>query len=95
MINPTDPNPNAPIDPNAAHLQPKITDRGFKHLPSIDNQRGDTVRVYESSNALERCIWLNVNGSPNSSTIQLTDDQAAMLMEQITFLFDHHYQNED
>lgn len=72
-----------------------ITDRGFKHLPPIFNQRGDNVRVYESSNAMKRCIWLNVTGlHRRHETIQLTDNEAIALIEQITFLFENHYQNE-
>ncbi len=79
------------------HLEPTITSRGFKHLPPIVNRQGDTVRVYESSNALERCIWLRIEGGHRhpDGVIQLTDGQAADLLEQIEFLFKHHYQNED
>jgi hypothetical protein len=44
-----------------AHLIPRITNRGFKHLPGLPSTYvGGQVRLYESSAALEPCMWILV-----------------------------------
>ncbi len=43
--------------------EPTISDRGFKHWDPIQVDRGDVVRVYESSAARDvPCLWLAVEG---------------------------------
>lgn len=84
------------------HLIPTITDRGFKHLPEIPSTYpGGTIRTYESSAAMQPCIWVaavapeNLNhpdGPQMSAPIHLTIENALRLADQIQFLARNHYQ---
>jgi hypothetical protein len=77
-----------------AHLQPKITDRGFKHMPEIPGTYDATsVRVYESSAAAGPHIWLAAQGRNATDGIHLTLESAAHLWEQLEYLINNHYQN--
>lgn len=80
-----------------AHLVPEVTNRWFKHLPVIDHTRPGHVKVYESSAADQPCIWLNVAGgsAEGAGHAHLTLDQARKIADQLNWLADHHYQNED
>ncbi|MGE5827592.1 MAG: hypothetical protein ACM30G_04410 [Micromonosporaceae bacterium] len=89
------------------HLSYTKTDRGFKHLPAIPGTHGERpagrVRVYESSAASDRYVWLSVeqpadrnhpeNGQVVEATIHMRLEDAVKLAEQIGWLAEHHYQN--
>lgn len=68
----------------------KITtsDRGFDACEPIITRWGGKIRVYESSNAMEPCIWLNVD----PAIIQLTLREAQTLAIQLQQLVRDHYQ---
>lgn len=75
------------------------TDRGFKHLDPIPDQYGGEVKVYESSAAMQPCIWLAVTQSKQITTgekgeahAHLTIKQAKALRKQIGWLLKNHYQ---
>lgn len=83
-----------------SHLDVTITERGFKHLPPIASTYGGHVRAYESSAALEPHVWLTsvapVNlsdptGPTAEAPLHLTLDAARRLIEQLTYLVEHHY----
>lgn len=69
-----------------AHLRYKMSDRGFKAMPSIRGPRG-FVEVTESSLAEGPHLWVEAEG-------QLTLDEATHLRDQLDFLIEHHYQQE-
>jgi hypothetical protein len=84
------------------HLDVTTSDRGFDCLPPIaSTYPGGSVRVYESSAALESCIWLAAtapvdlnepDGPAHTSPIHLTVEDALKLAEQIQLLVRNHYQ---
>lgn len=79
------------------HLTPKMTDRGFMHMPPIESTyEGHEARVYESSAAIGPHIWLSVGPGRNSETagyaVHLTLEDAVRLAEQIMYLAKNHYQ---
>lgn len=85
------------------HLQPIITDRGFRHMPPIIDEHGTSVRVYESSAADDAYAWLMITGGGDgggkqhddhntSVTAHLTLPELLRLGEQIEWIREHHYQ---
>ena len=81
------------------HLEPVKTDRGFSHLPPIIDERGTSVRVYESSAASNAYVWLMITGGDRqdsdcnpSVTAHLTLTELHELGEQIEWMKQHHYQ---
>lgn len=82
-------------------LEPRITDRGFKHFDEVPSEYGGGVRTYESSMAEYPCLWvmvkqpadLNRRDSPQIEAVaHLTLENAALLRDQLTHLIDNHYQ---
>lgn len=89
---------------NKKHLIVKTSDRGFDCLPEIPSEYGGQVRVYESSTATQPCIWLmaeapvNLNeptGAMLEAPIHLTVKNAKKLAQQLMFLVENHYQNDN
>lgn len=82
-----------------------FSERGFKHLEPIETTRHETVRVYESSAAMEPHIWLRITVElapdgysyvdPGVGHAHLTLDQAKQLQDQLAYLIEHHYQVEE
>lgn len=86
-----------PTPDPTAHLRPRITDRGFKHMPKITGMDGygGKVVVYESSGATPG-IWLSVETSPSEGTVVLLPlTRARQLAEQIRYLEEHHFSKEE
>jgi hypothetical protein len=86
-----------------SHLEPTSNDRGFKSLPSIAATHGDSMEVYESSNAEGPHLWLKVrgthenggaNGEQVATAVQLTAESAQQLAQQLAWLLEHHYQGD-
>lgn len=77
-----------------AHLEPTITDRGFKWMPAIDGTHHGRVVVYESSNASSPHVWLKASdeGIGESKSVHLPLAAASQLAEQIQYLAANHYQ---
>lgn len=85
-----------------AHLTPNITGRGFKHMPAVEADPGETVRAYESSAAFRGPhVWLSITSpanrnEPGGVAVQafahMHIDKARELAEQLLFLCDNHYQ---
>lgn len=82
------------------HLEPILSQRGFKHLPSIPSVFGGGVRVYESSSAEGPRIWLNATcpedlNNPEGPQVQVVEHLSAhdakRLAEQIMWLLENHY----
>ena len=78
------------------HLTPKLTDRGFGHLPPIQGAYGGNVAVYESSAASGPHIWLcatpaEIEANPDV-TVHLSLESAEHLRDQLTWLIENHYQ---
>ena len=72
-----------------------ITDRGFKHLRSIDSVRGEnTVRAFESSNSEAPYLWICIEGKAEDERqmAQLTIENAKRFAEGILWLVENHYQ---
>lgn len=87
-----------------AHMQATITSRGFVHMPPISCAYGGDVRVYESSAASAPHIWVlarqlsDMNDDRSElieSAVHLTLESAQQLRDQLNYLIDNHYQNED
>lgn len=85
------------------HLEPIISERGFKRLPSIPSSYGGEITVYESSNAMGPHVWVrfvtpvNLNdpqGVTEEGIAHLPLDEAAKLRDQLDYLITHHYQLE-
>lgn len=82
------------------HLRVHTTGRGFDHLPEIPATYGGTVKTYESSAAMEPCLWIKIfepdnmepSKPPAEAYAHLTVDNAVKLAEQILYLAKHHYQ---
>lgn len=71
------------------HLKATLTDRGFTHMPPLTPYSGaDELRVYESSNAEEPCVWLLIDGH----AVQLPVGIAWQLADQLRDLVVGHYQ---
>lgn len=73
------------------------TDRGFKHPAPIAAQWGGQVKVIESSNAMEACLWLIVSSQLSTAPgkVELTLAQAEILVETLRWTIDNHYQQGD
>lgn len=86
-----------PTDTELSHLVPRVTDRGFKHLPAIDGAYGGTVRVYESSAADAPHVWLGAvcDDAPTHPktevVLHLTAGDAVRLAEQLRYLVVNHH----
>lgn len=80
------------------HLDRVTTSRGFDHMPMLTNERGVSVRVYESSNAEGPHLWLALALGEDSfggtTAIQLEATQAWQLAEQLSYLVANHYQGD-
>ena len=77
------------------HLVPVLSDRGFQHLPAVQDTYSGKIRVYEASTAFSPHIWLDIAGGAlddNAGTAHLTIDQARQIADQLNWLADHHYQ---
>lgn len=83
------------------HLVPRVTDRGFAHLPPLpasydDRLCGGSVRAYQSSAATsEPSVWLRVDqptdrNDPRSpteeATIHLSANTVRKLIDQLAWL---------
>lgn len=80
---------------DVAHLEPVWSDRGFKHMPEIEDSQGRTVQVYESSRADAPHVWLSVgNNDTPDAFVGLTLEEAGHLRDQLTYLIATHYQLE-
>lgn len=94
----TTPELDADGRPFEPHLIPRVTDRGFLHMPNIPGtyvHRREYVRVYESSAAVEACIWIMVSSTAmteNGMSVHLTLEEATHLRDQLTYLIENHYQ---
>lgn len=78
-----------------AHLEPIWTDRGFKHMPEIEDRYGTTVQVIESSAATAPHIYLFLEPCGlDSVAAHLTLEDAAKLRDQLDYLIRNHYQLE-
>lgn len=79
----------------ASHLVPQITDRGFKHMPTLaDAFEPDAVRLLEASTAVGPHLWLRVKDPAEPGqhpVVLLSAEQAWKLKEQIEWLLEHHY----
>lgn len=87
------------------HLRPRVTDRGFMHLPPIVAVHGGrpagTVRVYESSAAGDPAVWIAVeqpadrnhpeNGLTREAVVHMPLDRAVQFAEQIMWLASNHF----
>lgn len=75
------------------HLEPTMTDRGFAHLPELNDRQGGNVGVCESSAASEPCVWLTTESADGQEkvTLHLPAAQAWRLAEQIVTVVRNHY----
>lgn len=89
-------------------IEYETSDRGFKRLAPIPGARYGHVRIYESSNAAEACVWVKVaqpedlNRWPRSNTdpqieamTELPLEGIDQLIEQLQWIRRNHYQAED
>lgn len=90
------------------HLEPVVTDRGFRHMPPITDGYGSSVHVYESSAADGPHVWMKIrtddsyenrgtwHGSSKKDHAELcahlTLDDLVKLGEQIEWFKKNHYQ---
>ena len=77
------------------HLAPKMTNRGFMHMPEVESTYKDsTVRVYESSAAMGPHVWIMAAepGKDKDVAVHLTLEDAIKFAEQIQYLAKNHYQ---
>ncbi len=90
---------------NKEYLVPKVTDRGFNHMPEIKSVYGGHIRVYEASTATEPRIWATIVCPKNlnepdgemveDAVVLLPLEEALHLAEQIQFLAKNHYHLDD
>lgn len=73
-------------------MSAELSDRGFKHWPSVWSRRGEEVRIYESSAAEEPHLWLAVYSGDQHGTAHLTLDQALIVADLLTAAVQNHYQ---
>lgn len=81
-----------------------VSDRGFRHYEPIRTDYGHEVRVYESSAAMEPCLWLALELTdeaaadahsgiaPEAATAHLTIGQATAVRDALSAAIDGHYQ---
>ena len=83
------------------HMRPVLTNRGFKHMPTLSLAYDGRVAVYEASGAKEPQVWLNGvmkkhPGDPRSEKISVSLlfplDEVDKLIDQLRWLRDNHYQ---
>lgn len=65
----------------------KLSDRGFKFYKPVKN-----ISVYESSNAMEPCLW--INNELGGDSMQLTSYEALELAMTLIEAVQNHYQLE-
>jgi hypothetical protein len=82
-------------------MRPSLTNRGFKHMPPFEVGYGGRLAVYESSTADAPHVWINAvmkkhPGDPRSEKISVSMhlqlDDVDMLIDQLLWLRDNHYQ---
>lgn len=81
----------------------RYSSRGFKQMEPIMTDYGHEVRVFESSNAKGPCIWLAIERSTTSPTMDdteprsahLTLEDAKLIRDQLDWLIHNHYQVQD
>ena len=87
------------------HLRPlpDLSGRGFTHLPEIPSNYGGHIRAYESSAASSPHLWVRIecpenpnapDGPTREAVVHLTLDNARRLAEQLVYLVDTHYLEE-
>lgn len=59
------------------HLIPRVTDRGFRHMPEVWDDRRGRLRLFESSAADEGHIWLAVDEPGAAQDHHLADQVGA------------------
>ena len=70
-----------------------ISDRGFAYPTAIETEMESEVAVYDSSSAMEDCIWLKVKESPyldapTISTVELSFEQVRDLIGKLSWLME-------
>src|SRR4051812_5026736 len=78
---------------NLPHLTVTQTERGFAHLPPLEDTSGRGFSVYESSAAEEPCVWLNVSGE-GKTYLHLDAETAWKLADQLRHAVRNHYQGD-
>lgn len=82
------------------HLEYTTTERGFDHMPELPGIYGGTVKVYESSSAMQPCVWLSAtvpanrdkpDGASFETTVHLSAEDAWKLADQLRALVRNHY----
>lgn len=78
------------------HLQARLSERGFTQMPRIwIDDRGASVRVFESSAAEGPHVWLAItNHRLAEAFVHLSTEQAVQVAEQLQYLVDNHYQGD-
>ena len=82
-------------------MEVTITDRGFKHTEPMVLERGEVIRVYESSAAFYPAIWLHVSSEgvygegKEVAVAHLTLDDVDELIERLQYLKENHYHFEE
>lgn len=79
--------------------EPKISDRGFASFPPINDLSGSvSVKVFESSNAVDAAVWLGFEADPSfdapggaSVAAQLSLEQCELVRDQLTWFLTSHY----
>lgn len=85
------------------------SERGFKFLPALEDDRGTRIEVYESSAAATPHVWLRLAGTwlqlkdggvsikkveDVDLTAHLSFELVDTLIEQLSWIRKHHYQEE-
>jgi hypothetical protein len=77
------------------------SDRGFKQFEPVETQYGHVVRVYESSAAMQPCLWIatelaEARGGiePEKAHAHCTLEQAGKIRDAIDGCIANHYQQE-
>jgi hypothetical protein len=98
--------PECPMRPGAPRVEPVVitmSSRGFKRAEPVPSEYGGAVRVYESSSAMAPHLWVAVScpadlnkpdGPEVEAVAHLTLDNARLLRDQLTYLIEHHYQED-
>ena len=82
----------------------ETSERGFKHYAPIPTTAGQVVKVYESSSAMEPCLWLAVDDVPPRVTddgevlitaAHLAPDHIDALIATLVAARDNHYHRVD
>lgn len=75
------------FDPTPSHLIPQESDRGLKYMPYMHSICGKEVRIYESNNVKETCVWLRIS----HVTAELSLKTLRELRDQADYLLENHY----